>query len=152
MDKQTQFEATIKAVLALMGLQEDASYDSSRKHVSVLLEHSTLNEKNLPLFVNDFNFIFQLLAKKHDVPSVFVDINNYQKKREGLILEIARAAARKAIATKTEVVLPAMNSYERRLVHVELAAHPEVKTESIGGEKKRCVVVKIVEEEKKNPD
>jgi hypothetical protein len=34
---------------------------------------------------------------------------------------------------------------------MELAAHPEVKTESIGGEKKRCVVVKIVEE-KKNPE
>jgi predicted RNA-binding protein Jag len=39
-----------------------------------------------------------------------------------------------------------MNSYERRIVHVELAIHPEVTTESMGVGKERYVIVKPIEE------
>jgi spoIIIJ-associated protein len=61
-----------------------------------------------------------------------------------LIGELARAAAKKATATKTEISLPAMNSYERRLVHVELAVRPDVKTESAGEGKERYVIIKPI--------
>lgn len=143
--EQTQLEILIKNILEKSGLEEGSYYDAERKHLSITCENSFLNEKNLPLFVSDVNHVIQLLAKKHGQPPIFVDVNNYQKKREGLIAELAKAAARKAISTKTEVALPPMNSYERRLVHVELAAHPDVKTESVGDDKKRCVVVRAVE-------
>jgi predicted RNA-binding protein Jag len=35
-----------------------------------------------------------------------------------------------------------MNSYERRIVHVELAIHPNVKTESVGEGRERYIVIK----------
>ena len=38
-----------------------------------------------------------------------------------------------------------MNAYERRLVHVELAVHPDVRTESEGDGRERCVVIKPIE-------
>ena len=74
----------------------------------------------------------------------FVDINNYQAERERIIQELAKAAARKVIATKIELPLPAMNAYERRLIHTELATHPDIKTESDGVGRERHVVVKLV--------
>lgn len=140
----TQLETTLLKVFELMGLNEDAHYDPARKHASITLADGFVNEKNLPILVTDFNHIVQLFAKKYEEPPVYVDVNNYQKKRETLIVELARAAARKAITTQKEVVLPAMNSYERRLVHVELVAHPDVKTESVGSEKARAVAVRPV--------
>ena len=38
-----------------------------------------------------------------------------------------------------------MNSYERRLVHVELAVHPSVTTESAGEGRERYVIIKPIE-------
>jgi spoIIIJ-associated protein len=89
--------------------------------------------------------LFQLAGKKHDAPRIFFDINNYRKDREKLITELARGAARKVAATKEHLELPSMNSYERRIVHVELAAHPDVRTESQGLGKERKVIIKPVE-------
>jgi predicted RNA-binding protein Jag len=37
-----------------------------------------------------------------------------------------------------------MNAYERRLIHAELAARPDVKTESLGEGRGRYVVVKPI--------
>jgi spoIIIJ-associated protein len=75
---------------------------------------------------------------------VFLDVNNYREERKTLIAELARAAAKKAVATKNDIPLPTMNSYERRLVHTELAIHPEVKTESMGEGKERYVVIRPI--------
>ena len=71
-----------------------------------------------------------------------MDVNNYRRERERLIIELAQAAARKALASKSSVDLPVLNAYERRLVHVELATRPDIKTESVGEGKDRHVVVK----------
>jgi len=38
-----------------------------------------------------------------------------------------------------------MNSYERRLVHMEIASNPDLKTESVGIGKTRHVVIKPIE-------
>ncbi|MST04322.1 MAG: hypothetical protein EXS49_02020, partial [Candidatus Pacebacteria bacterium] len=45
---------------------------------------------------------------------------------------------------KSEVRLPAMNAYERRIVHTELAVRPDVKTESSGEGRERCVVIRPI--------
>jgi predicted RNA-binding protein Jag len=101
-------------------------------------------KSNLPSIVESVNHLFQMIAKKNGVEVIFLDVNNYRQERENLIAELARAAAKKAIATKGEISLPAMNSYERRIVHVALAVHPEVKTESVGDGKERFVIVKPI--------
>jgi spoIIIJ-associated protein len=80
---------------------------------------------------------------------LFLDINRYRQERENLITELAKAAAKKALATKGEIPLPAMNSYERRLVHVALAVHPDVMTESAGAGKGRYVIIKPIDFKKK---
>lgn len=103
-----------------------------------------LIKNNMPSFFDSLNHLLQMIAKKNDVKPIIIDINNYRREREGLIAELARAAAKKVVATRQEVSLPAMNSYERRIVHVELAVHPDVRTESMGEGKSRYITIKPI--------
>ena len=100
---------------------------------------------NLAFFVENLNHFLQLVAQKNGTDKVYVDINNYRKEREKLLIELAKAAARKAVATNQEIPLPAMNSYERRIVHAELSTRPDVKTESQGTGKGRFITIKPLE-------
>ena len=71
-----------------------------------------------------------------------VDVNNYRKARANYLIETAREAAQRVIQTQKAEALSPMTSYERRLVHTELAGYKEVQTESIGQEPHRRIVVK----------
>jgi len=44
--------------------------------------------------------------------------------------------------TKIEKILSPMPPFERRIIHMELQEHPNVKTESIGEEPDRKIIVK----------
>lgn len=116
--------------------------DETARKVAVTADEDEWFTKLIPDFVKDFKYIVNILARKENQGLYFVDVNNYRKERERLIVELAKAAASKAIAIKGEVRLPAMNAYERRLVHMELSMRPDVKTESIGEGKDRGVIVK----------
>jgi spoIIIJ-associated protein len=140
------WESFIKTTFDLIGFSDyrlEMKIDERRGSVFIY-ENQELIKENLPAIVEAVNHILQMVAKKNQTEAIFLDINNYRHDRERLIAELARAAAKKASATKTEVSLPAMNSYERRLVHMELAVHPEVKTESAGEGKERYVVIKPI--------
>lgn len=112
--------------------------------LSITIEDEFLNATRLPSIVLNLNRIARLMAKKLGIEPVVVDVNNYRRERERLIIELAKAAARRAIATKESVSLPAMNAYERRLIHAELSMRPDVATESVGEGKDRFVVVKAI--------
>jgi spoIIIJ-associated protein len=140
------WESFIKKTLDLLGFADyrlEIKLDERRGSVFIY-EDAEMVKENLPMIVDAVNHILQMVAKKNQTEAIFLDINNYRHDRERLIAELARAAAKKAATTKTEVLLPAMNSYERRLVHMELAVHPEVKTESAGEGKERYVIIKPI--------
>lgn len=147
-------ETLINKLIELMGFKDyriEIKPDQKRGLIFIY-DNPTLVKENLPIIVESVNHIFQMIAKKYGQPPLFLDINNYRQQREGLIVELARAAAKKVSLTGGNISLPAMNSYERRLVHLELAIHPEVTTESVGMGKERYVVVKPVSEvESKQP-
>ncbi|MBI2035364.1 MAG: hypothetical protein HYT12_01630 [Candidatus Liptonbacteria bacterium] len=143
----TNVPDTIKKIVEQMGFEEsDVKCDESARKISIFIsdELTPVIEKNLGHFVQDFNIVAQLIAKRENEPPFFVDVNNYRMERERIISELARAAAKKVIATKEPIALPPMNSYERRLVHTALAVHPEVKTGSEGMGKERHVVITLV--------
>ena len=134
---------TIQKILELAGFEDfNIQADSENRRLAVFVNEGEWFKKVLPNFVSDIDYIVRLATKRDDTGGVFVDINNYRRELEDIILELARAAARKAAMSKSDVELPPMNGYERRLVHVELATNPNVKTESIGEAKQRRVIVK----------
>ena len=131
-------------LLNLLGLNEPSiHFESEGRKLTVFVNEGEWFDKQwLPRFVGDFERVLNLIAKKQNLENIFVDVNGYRKRRENLIIELAQAAARKVLTTKAEVELPAMNAYERRLVHTELSSRPDVKTESVGEKKERRIIVK----------
>jgi len=132
-------------LIKLMGFEDfSVSYDSDRSRFMIFINNLD-SEELIWRLINDLNHLARVLTKKQNQPPVFIDINNYREKREGLIVELARATARKVAATKTEMPLPFMNAYERRLIHTELSSRPDVKTESIGEGGERRIIIKPIE-------
>ena len=116
----------------------------TQRGVVFIYDHPDLIKENLAIIVESVNHLVQMVSRKNNQPAIFFDINNYRHERENLITELARAAAKKVLATGEDLPLPIMNAYERRLVHVALAIHPEVKTESIGESRDRHVIIKLI--------
>ena len=78
---------------------------------------------------------------------VNVDINNYKKRRDEKIVELAADTARKVQRSQKSWNLKYMNSYERRLAHEEISKYPNVSSHSEGQEPKRYVVVEYIGED-----
>lgn len=126
-----------------MGFEDfNAIQETESRKISVFINENGFLESRLPSLVSHIDYIAKLIARKDNLPSVIVDINNYRKDRENIILELAKAAARRALTTKESIDLPPMNAYERRLIHVELSMRPDVSTESVGEGETRHVIVK----------
>lgn len=134
----------ISKLIELMGFSAfQIEVDPETKLFSVSIEDAAITATRLPILVLNINRVARLIAKRHGDHPVVIDINNYRRERERLILELARAAARRAAATGEPVSLPIMNAYERRLIHAELSMRPDVATESVGEGRERYVIVKV---------
>jgi spoIIIJ-associated protein len=75
-------------------------------------------------------------------PHFIVDINDYRKSRTGYLIGVAKDVAQRVIQTQKAEALAPMNSYERKLIHTELASYKEIQTESVGQEPRRRIIVK----------
>ncbi|OGN18803.1 MAG: hypothetical protein A3I32_02865 [Candidatus Yanofskybacteria bacterium RIFCSPLOWO2_02_FULL_45_10] len=82
------------------------------------------------------------LRELPDLPNFSVDINDYRQLRTKQLVSAALAVAERVRASKKAEAMEPMSAYDRRLIHVELASHPDVETASIGEEPKRRVVIK----------
>lgn len=140
----------LNKLVELLGFDDyKVDVDAEHNHARLFIHSDPgLIKENLPILVESLNLLLHLVAKKKGDQPIFLDINNYRSERENLIAELVRAAARKVVATQKEIPLPAMNSYERRIAHLELAHHPDVFTESVGKGKSRYVVVKPIIQDK----
>jgi spoIIIJ-associated protein len=72
---------------------------------------------------------------------VAIDIEGYRHRREEQLREIARRVAGRVRATQQAVTLEPMLAYERRIVHLALQDDRDVRTESVGIDPNRRVVV-----------
>lgn len=136
-------KATIQRILELVGFKDfSINLDNEGRKLIIFINEGDWFKAWVPRVISDLNHIAKVLANKNNHNPVFIDVNNYRKERENIIIDIAKAAARKVVITKEDVRLPAMNSYERRIVHLELSTRPDVETESAGEGVSRCVIVK----------
>ncbi len=120
-------------------------FDEDRKRVSIHIDDEVIGSKNIPTLIDSFTRVLKLVAKKYDEGPISVDVNDHYRDKEKMIIELAKAGAKKASVTKTDVTLPPMNSFERHLVHDELATRPDIKTESTGEGTGRRVVIKFID-------
>jgi spoIIIJ-associated protein len=86
-----------------------------------------------------------LLRRQIDKPiHINVDINGYRLRRERSLLGLAEETAKKAQRTGRTVVMSPMPAADRRTIHSALANYKDVRTESLGEEPNRRVVVRPI--------
>jgi len=74
---------------------------------------------------------------------VLVDINSYRNEQKQRLREMVLNLANKVLETKTEMMMPEMSSYERRLCHMVASEVEGVYTESEGEDENRHIVIKL---------
>lgn len=74
-----------------------------------------------------------------------VDVNNYKKQKRESLVKLAETIANQVIFSKNSVALRPMSSYERKVIHMEIANRKNLATESIGENLTRRIIIKYVE-------
>ena len=73
---------------------------------------------------------------------IIIDVEGYKERRYEGLRAFARQMAEQVIDRQAPFSLEPMSAYERRLIHLVLADHPDVVTESMGlGESRRVVIL-----------
>lgn len=70
-----------------------------------------------------------------------VDVAGYKKRRQGALQSLALRLAERVKSSRRPITLEPMPPDERRIVHLTLANHPEVTTQSTGSGDERKVVI-----------
>ncbi|MBI2325606.1 MAG: hypothetical protein HYU87_11685, partial [Chloroflexi bacterium] len=70
-----------------------------------------------------------------------IDVEGYRRRREDQLREVAKRVADRVRATAQAVTLEPMLAYERRILHLAVQGPPGLRTESVGIEPNRRVVI-----------
>ena len=81
--------------------------------------------------------------KKENYVKILIDVEGYRNKRVKALEELASKVAHTVVTKRRSVTLEPMVPFERRVIHTTLQNHPKVKTESIGEEPYRKVVISL---------
>ena len=73
--------------------------------------------------------------------NLMVDVEGYQERRYKALANLAQSVAQRVVSSGRSITLEPMPANERRIIHITLAEHPEVETESTGVGDGRQVVV-----------
>jgi len=94
--------------------------------------------------LNALQLILGLMMSKkfEEWQRIIVSVGDYRKKREEQLKNLALNTAQKVKFSGQATAIPDLTSFERRIVHLILADHPDVTTESEGEGNYRRLVVK----------
>ena len=83
-----------------------------------------------------------IVAKREgEYTRLTVDVENYRGRREEQLRDVADRAAKRVIQTGKIIQLEPMPAVERRIVHMALVENPKVRTQSVGVDPNRRIVV-----------
>ncbi len=72
---------------------------------------------------------------------IIIDVEEYKQRRYEALQALAWRIAEQVKAEQAPFTLEPMSAYERRIIHLALAEHPDVMTQSIGEGEARKVVI-----------
>jgi spoIIIJ-associated protein len=93
--------------------------------------------------LNSLQYLTQLVINRYadQYVNVLLDAEDYRKRRNDTLMQLAERLAFKAVRTGQRVSLEPMPSYERKVIHTALMNNKRVKTYSDGVEPNRYIVI-----------
>ena len=83
-----------------------------------------------------------IVAKKEgQYNRIAIDVENYRGRREEQLRDVAERAAKRVVQSGKIIQLEPMPASERRIVHMALVENPRIRTQSVGVEPNRRIVV-----------
>jgi len=94
--------------------------------------------------LNEIQYLLKIILKKkiQDFFYLDVDIDNYKKKKQEYLKEMAYLIADEVVLLKKEKELMPMSAAERRIIHLALFNRENIITESIGQGVERRIIIK----------
>ena len=87
------------------------------------------------------NLVLNMQLRGHLV--VIVDVEQYKERRSRSLQDMANRMAERVVTSGRAITLEPMPASERRVIHMTLADHPYVTTESTGAGQDRKVTIRI---------
>jgi len=138
-------KSVLDEMLALMGLQATVEVASGGETARLNVKGDDLGTligrrgEKLASLQHIVNLIVGRRAGQHH--RIAVDVENYRGRREQQLRDVADRAAKRVIQTGKIIQLEAMPAIERRVVHMALLENGRVRTQSVGVEPNRRIVV-----------
>src|SRR5438093_1048257 len=136
----------LRDLLELMGVEAEVTMDDRPRHEGIEVLGADLGAligrggENLVALQQITSAITsRRVGRTVHVP---LDIEGYRRRREEQLREIARRVAARVRTSGQAVTLEPMLAYERRIVHLAVQDTPGVKTESVGVDPNRRVVIR----------
>ena len=144
-------EAVVSRILHLLNLeaQVSANYGAAERDGRRNI-HVDIRGKDLSVLIgrrsetlSAFQYIASLIVGKETQQFVHlvVDVEGYRDRREKQLVQMAMRMADQVVKSGRRQTLEPMPSSERRVIHIALRDHPDVRTESTGEEPYRKVMI-----------
>ena len=132
---------TLEELLEKMGITATVttSIDKSQDDHGRLSTKADIHGKDLSILIgknaetlNALQYITSLIVSKElgRAITLRLDVEGYRQRREQQLRQLAQRIADQAIKTGRKQSLEPMPANERRIIHIELREHPQVRTES----------------------
>lgn len=148
LDKKTEKKTVeyLKSILVNMGIENiEIEVDSSKEGTKI-----NFNGDNLGVAIgrkgetlDAIQHLVSLVANRGQDEYIRITLNpgNYREKREEILKKLAKKSVDKAIKYNKNILLEAMNSYERRIIHNAVQEIEGVESWSIGENDHRRVCI-----------
>lgn len=143
---KTKLEEVLKDMFDITGETIDYTVEKNGNQMNLTITGDDVAHligykgKTIEAFQSLLNSILQ--REDEEYAKVFVEINDYKKKKEEKLRKLANKMAANCVKFRRPIRLEPMSAYERLIIHRELADRKDVETESIGEEPRRRVVIK----------
>jgi len=138
-------KAVLEEMLSLMGLSGTVEVASGGETARLNVKGDDLGAligrrgEKLASLQHIVNLIVGRREGQHH--RIAIDVENYRGRREEQLRDVADRAAKRVIQTGKIIQLEAMPAVERRIVHMALLENGKVRTQSVGVEPNRRIVV-----------
>ncbi len=162
-DRCRKATETLGMMLDYLGLEAEITSDVKPGKINLFIASEDagriIGKKGQSLEALQFLINRMLLDTEKEQARIFVNIDGYSSRNdkagykrftqedEDILKKQAQDAAKEVKKWGDAVVLPEMNSHQRRIVHITLEGENDVKTESLGDGAKKNVQISLNKED-----